>query len=179
MAVGINQLQRIDTPILKVSFIMSTLVGLVVFVSLLDFGLQVFYRNPLMVAIGVESRQDYITRLQPGYAGALKLVNQTSTNSYIYFLYEPRSYGMQRRVQPDSINDNLAHDLYLYGTVDEILKAWHAQGFTHVLFCRSGADYVSKVTPMQVLGIDRLTSSLHLVEKSSDGGYELYEIPVP
>ena len=179
MAAGIDQLQSLDTPVLKISFLISTLTGLVVFVSLLDFGLQVSYRNPLMAAIGAETRQEYITRLQPGYAGALELVQQAPSNAYVYLLYEPRSYGMPRRVQPDPINDNWAHDLYLYGSVDATLAAWRAQGFTYVLFSRSGADFIYETTPLQVSQLNQLTSSLHLVGKSSDSEYELYEVPVP
>lgn len=179
MAVGIDQLQRLDTPVLKISFLVSTVIGLVVFVSLLDFVLQVSYRNPLMVAIGAETRQEYITRLQPGYGEALELVEQAPTNAYVYFLFEPRSYGMARRVQPDPINDNWAHDLYLSGSVDATLADWRVEGYSHVLFSRTGADFIIQTTPSYAPLLNQLTGSLHLLGTSSAGGYELYEIPEP
>jgi hypothetical protein len=179
MAVGIDQLQRLDTPVLKISFLISTMIGLVAFISLLDIVLQVSYRNPLKVAIGAETVQEYITRVQPGYGEELKLVEQAPSNAYVYFLYEPRSYGMPRRVQPDPINDNWAHDLYLSGSVDATLADWRVHGYTHVLFSRTRADFLYDTTPLSAPQLNRLTGSLHLIGKSSIGGYELYEIPGP
>jgi hypothetical protein len=179
MVAGLEQLQRLDTPALKISFIVSTLTALVILVSLLEFGLQVSYRNPLMVAVGAETRMDYTARLQSGYADALELVQQTPSNAYVYFLYEPRSYGMPRQVQPDPINDNWAHDLFLNGSAEETVSAWRNQGFTYVLISRLGADLVSKTTPSQAPNLDQLTAILHLSTKSSDGHYELYQISIP
>jgi hypothetical protein len=179
IAVGIIQLQKLNSPRIKVSFIISTIMGLVVLVTLLDFGLQVFYRNPLMAALGVVTRQDYIGRLQPGYAGALELVEQAPPNAYVYFLFEPRSYGMPRRVMPDPINDNWAHDLYLFGSVNSTLKALRDQGFTHILLSRSGSDFINNTNQILISQLDELTNYLHLIGKSAREEYELYEIPYP
>jgi len=179
LSAGIDQLGRLEIQRLKISFLLSILTGLVVFAGLLDFGLLVAYRNPLMVAVGGETRLKYMTRLQPGYAGALVLVQQAPATASIYFLYEPRSYGMPRRVQADPINDNWAHDLHLYGSVEATLAAWRDQGYTYILLSRSGADFFSKTIPAQAPALDPLTAALHLVAQSPGDEYELYEIPVP
>jgi hypothetical protein len=179
MAAGMDQLRGLDTQRFKISFIVSTLIGLVIFAGLLDFGLQVAFRNPLMVAIGAESRMDYTARLQPGYADALELVQLTPPNAYIYFLFEPRSYGMTRRVQPDPINDNWVHALYLHGGAEASLASWRSQGFTHVLISRTGADLISKIAPDQAPSLEKLTGLLTLLTKSTDGKVELYQIPLP
>jgi hypothetical protein len=179
MATGMDQLRGLDTQRLKISFIVSTLTGLVILAGLLDFGLQVAFRNPLMAAIGAESRMDYTARLQPGYANALELVQLTPPNAYIYFLFEPRSYGMPRRVQPDPLNDNWAHDLYLHGSAEASLSYWRSQGFTHVLISRAGADMLFKIAPDQAPSLEKLTGLLKLLEKSTDGKVELYQIPIP
>jgi len=179
MAAGIDQLKKLDTPALKITFVFTILTGLAVFASLLDFGLQVSFRNPLMSALGAETRQEYMRRLQPGYAEELELVHQVPSDAYVYFLYEPRSYGMDRHVQPDPINDNWAHDLFLYGSVDASLAALRTQGFTYILISREGADFISKTVPSQIPQLDQLTSLLDLVGKSTSGGYELYKIPIP
>ena len=172
MAAGIDQLQRLDTPILKISFIVSILTGLVVFGHLLDFGLQVSYRNPLMAAVGAETNQAYMTRLQPSYADALELVGQTPMDSYVYFLFEPRSYKMPRRVQPDPINDNLAHDFYLYHTPEGILRAWQSQGFTYILYQRAGEGLLDQ--PQETA---RLLYKLQVVAERPDT--ILYRLPAP
>jgi 4-amino-4-deoxy-L-arabinose transferase-like glycosyltransferase len=177
LAAGIGHLKRLDTARLKISFCFSAVIGVFVLVSLLDFGLQVAYRNPLMAAVGGVTRQAYIARLQPGYAAAMELVQQTPSNAYVYFLYEPRSYGMARRVQPDPINDNWSHDLYLHGSVAATMAAWRMQGYTYVLLSRTGADFIAKTIPAQAPSLDPLMNALRLVAKSPGDEYELYEIP--
>jgi Dolichyl-phosphate-mannose-protein mannosyltransferase len=179
MAAGIDQIRQLDAPALKISFLLPILTGLVIAASLLDLGLQVAYRNPLMSAVGAETRQEYMARLQPGYAEELELVQQAPADAYVYFLYEPRSYGMPRRVQPDPINDNWAHDLYVNGSVDAALSAWRKEGYTHILFSRRGAEFVSTMTPGLAPRLDELTRALRLAGKSPDGQYELYTIPTP
>jgi hypothetical protein len=172
MAAGVDHLRRLDTPLFKTSFLISVITGLVVFASLLDFGLAVFHRNPLMVAVGAETRQEYMARLQPGYADALELVTQTPMNGYVYFLFEPRSYGMPRRVQPDPINDNLAHDFFLYHTPEGILHAWQSQGFTYILYQHAGDSLLDQ--PQETA---RLFSMLQVVAETPNT--ILYRIPSP
>ncbi len=47
---------------------------------------------------------------------------------------------MSRRVQPDPINDNLAHDFYLYKDAGTVVSNWREQGYTHVLVFMPGKD---------------------------------------
>jgi hypothetical protein len=172
MAAGSDRLKRLDTRALKISFIVSALTGLFVLVSLLDFGLQVSYRNPLIAAVGAETEQAYMRRMQPGYADALELVQQVPANAYIYFLYEPRSYGMPRLVQPDPINDNLSHDFYLYHTPEGILHAWQAQGYDYILYQRAGDSLLEQPQETALL-----FSMLQVVAETENT--ILYRIPSP
>ncbi|MGD0610762.1 MAG: glycosyltransferase family 39 protein [Anaerolineales bacterium] len=179
MAIGVETLEQLDTPVLKISFVVSVLMGLMVSATLLDFGLQVAYRNPILVAVGAETRQSYMARIQPGYAGALELVGQTPADAYIYFLYEPRSYGMPRRVQPDPINDNLLHSLYVYGNSDAAVAAWRAQGYTHILIYRPWLDIDLKAQPQLPAQLEQVMNSLRLMGRTASGDYELYQILPP
>lgn len=139
------------------------------------------FRNPVMAAVGSESRQAYIARIQPKYAQALELANETPPDAFIYLLNEPRSYGMNRRVQPDPVNDNLPHDFHLYAANTELLNAWRMQGYTHVLAAKSflAPDNVQvyALAPNYSARLDELISSLIEIERSSKGDYILFAIP--
>ena len=180
MSAGILELEKLDTKRLHLSFIFSALTGLMIFVFLLDFGLQVLSRNPLAAAIGIESRESYSAREQPDYTAAVELVNQTPTNAYIYLIDEPRSYGMNRHVQPDPINDNLPHDFYLYRTNSDLITAWKKLGYTHLLISEKAieADAASNATDTTSRLTD-LKSRLIEAGQTNDGSYILYAIPNP
>ena len=161
---------RLDNRRLHFSFIFNVLAVFCIGLNLLDFGLFVLNRNPAAVALGMADRQAYIQRQQPSYGDALSLVSQTPPESRIYFLFEPRSYGMRRSVTPDAINSNLAHDLWLYHTPENILHEWQAQGYAYVLYQRAGDRLVEN--PAEAA---RLFSMMDVVAQTSNT--ILYKIP--
>ncbi len=178
MAAGVLELDFFDIPKFRLSFVFSTLVGIIVFVFLLDFCLYVIVRNPLSVALGMEPRDSYMARIQPGYAQALSLADQTPLTAHIYLLNEPRSYWMNRLVQPDPIMDNLPHDLYIYPTNEMIFDAWTKLGYTHIL---ARKDIFSGKIPRDFAvdnydqRLSELKESLFILEESTD--YILFSIP--
>ena len=180
MALAVEELRHLNTKNLKISFIFSNLAALFIFASLLDFGLLIAVRNPLLVAIGVQKRADYMQCFQPGYANASTLVATTPADARVYFLFEPRSYGMPRQVLPDSLNDNLAHDFYMYGTAENVLKAWRANGYSYMLVFTPGLEGLRQSN--HLLAPDfwsewaRLQGLLEKTAASPDGEYILYAI---
>jgi hypothetical protein len=178
MAAGIFELEKLDTNRLRFSFIFSTLTGFMIFVFLLDFGLQVLSRNPLAVAIGIETRENYSVREQPDYTAAVGLVNQTPTDAYIYLIDEPRSYGMNRRVQPDPINDNLPHDFHFYRTNIDLIASWKKLGYTHILISEKAMEADAKSNTGDYFSrLVDLKSLLIKVSQTDNGSYTLYTIP--
>jgi hypothetical protein len=181
MAIAVQEIRRLDTPKLRVSFIFSAAMGFVIFFILLDFGLLVLFRHPLNAALGMETYQQYLLRIQPGYAGALDLVDQTPSNAHIYFLCEPRTYGMERNIQPDSVNDNLSHDFYLYGNAQDVISSWRKKGYTHILLSRRGLEILRDsnptLKPAEWIEENQLEQLLHLVAVSPGGEYVLFAIP--
>jgi hypothetical protein len=171
-ALAWESLSRLDTSRLRISFIFGVLAALTIAVNLLDFGLFVLVRSPLAVAVGIESRQSYYERIQPAYGDALALVEQTPEDARIYFLFEPRSYGMDRSVQVDLILDNLGHDFYLYHTPEGILQAWQSQGYTYVLYQHAGDALLDD--PQETA---RLFSLLEVVAETPNT--VLYRLPAP
>ena len=83
---------------------------------------------------------------------------------------------MTRRVQPDPILDNFSHDLYLYGNAESIINEWRQQGYTHVLLNRRAAGFVLESAEEQMV-FDETIAALRSISTSSDGTYELLEVP--
>jgi len=181
LSIGLNSLYKLDTARLQVSFIVRFILACVVVVNLLNFSLQVIVRNPLAVAVGITSRQEYMEKRQPGYTSALSLVNDAPQNAKIYFLFEPRSYGMNINVQPDAINANFSHNIWLYKTPEKIVESWKLQGYTHVLLSKTGAEFIFKnetfLTSQDELLLGKVEALLGVVEKTQNGDYVLYKIP--
>jgi hypothetical protein len=120
--------------------------------------------------VGITRRQTYFEQVQPNYADALELVDQTPPGSKIYFLFEPRSDGMVRRVTPDAINANLAHDLWLHHTPEAVLQAWQAQGYGYILYQKAGDILVQ-----DPLAVKQLFSRLTRVAETPNT--ILYKVP--
>jgi hypothetical protein len=176
-AIGLDALHRLDTPHLKISFVARFMLMLVVVVNLLNFGLQIVVRNPLAVAIGITSRQAYMEKRQPGYASELSLLRIVPDNTKVYLLFEPRSYGMNIDVQPDAINANFLHDLWLYKTPENIVAEWHRQGYKFILLSRPGADMVLGNETWYPDLFEQTMKLLIQIAESDDGNYVLYKIP--
>lgn len=175
-AVGLSELMKLDTKGLRLYFIVSGIAALSIYVNLLDMGLSLIARNPLGLAAGIVTRQNYFERYQPEYAEALQIESRVPPNSKIYALFEPRSYGMSGRIQPDPIMDNFSHDVYLYKSPEKIIAAWRSQGYTHILYNKRGAKFIIQNTGEAAI-FEETINLLTPLSTSRTGNYELLEIP--
>jgi hypothetical protein len=111
--------------------------------NLVEVSLNLIGLNPLAHLAGYETRDQYLTRRLGAYYVAIEQLNQQAPpDAVVLFLWEPRSYFCRVDCRPDSILDQLAHDVYLYGTADQIAAAWQEAGITHVLLHRQGLDFM-------------------------------------
>lgn len=172
---AVSSLEELDTRRVRISFLARSLTGLVIFASLLDSSLFLLARKPLLYALGLESRADYFARVQPEYSEALRLVNSAPEDSSVYFLFEPRSYDMQRVVQPDPINANLAHDYFLYNSPENLIEAWKSNGYTHILVYLPGAEFIQNEGRISESELGDVTKRLRLIAELDH--YALYSIP--
>lgn len=175
-AIGLATLDKFDAKSLRVSFIVTMLIVATLAANLVDMTLGTIARNPLGISTGIVSKDSYFERYQPGYFHALQLIAQTPTDASIYSLFEPRSYGAQRKIQPDPILDNFSHDLYLYKSPEGILAAWLKQGYTHVLVYAAGSELAIGNNPDEVQ-LEKTLQYLRVVAESPHGDYVLYQIP--
>jgi len=177
LAMGLESLKNLDTPRLKISFIFQTMLAFAALISIFNFGLQTLVRNPLSVSIGMISRQDYIETRQEGYAQALELINHMPANAKVYFLYEPRAYGFQTYIVPDSILAHFEHDLWLLGSPEAVFSKWKEEGYTHVLISQFGVDFKLNDKPEILAQLEEVKKMMIKVGETPNGEYDLYQIP--
>ncbi len=173
-------------------------VGLTAFSYSLNFA----SNNPLRYLTGAESREAFLARELGDYYSAMQFVSkQLKPADKVLFLWEPRSYYVQRTIQPDTILDAFPHLRWQYHDADSIIKALHAAGYTHILLDRQGLDYLLQTgydpittddiqvlqdmqgylkqiygkTPLEVVSRQGMPS----IVKASEDRYALYEIIEP
>ncbi len=181
-ALGWDTLKSFDSSRFRISFFTDLVIAVIVAITVFDNGMFVLQRNPLTVAFGGQSRARYIERINPSYAALMQIMEDVPSNAYFYSLFEPRSYSLPRRTQPDPINYNFAHDLYLYKTPAEIIQHWKAQGYTHLLIYERGLtlgaeDPSSQLTQTTREALQETLKKLELVNQTPDNVYSIYRIP--
>ncbi|HSJ89089.1 MAG TPA: hypothetical protein VK909_17900 [Anaerolineales bacterium] len=179
-ALAWESIKQLDTSSFRVSFLANGLIGIVILLTIFDTAVFVLQRNPLSVALGAQNRERYIERINPSYAALINLMDALPTDAQIYSLFEPRSYGVPRSIQPDPINANFAHDMYLYKTPDAILQQWKAKQYTHVIVYERGLDFMkgsTKFTPAMQSTLQATLAKLIPISQTPDHIYSLYKIP--
>jgi len=181
-ALGWASLTRLDTPNLRVSFLLNVVIAVIIALTLFDNAMFVLQRNPLAMAFGAQTREGYIARVNPPYAALMQLMGELPADARVYSLFEPRSYGLPRQIQPDSINYNFSHDLHLYKTPFEIIQHWKMEGYTHIIVSERGLnlgidDPSNKFTSARQDALHETLSRLELISQTPDKVYTIYRIP--
>lgn len=181
-ALGWEAITRLDTSNLRLSFLFNTVVRLVLALTVFETGIFTLQRNPLAVALGAQTREQYIARVNPSYAALTQVMDDLPGDASVYSLFEPRSYALPRRIQPDPIVANFAHDLHLYGTPEEIIRQWKAQRYTHILVYERGRQFMLENNPAYQSpdlqnALAQTLALLQLNRQTADGVYSIYQIP--
>jgi len=181
-ALGWDTLHELDTSKIRISFLVNVLIGIVIALTLFSNNMFALRRNPLAVAFGIQTREQYIAKTSPSYAALIELVDELPQDARIYNLFEPRTYALPRFVQPDVINSNFSHDLYYQETPSKVIEYWKTKGYTHVLINNTGAklesdDPESQFTPAAKDALREVITTLELVNQTPDGVYSIYQIP--
>ncbi|MBI4760604.1 MAG: ArnT family glycosyltransferase [Chloroflexota bacterium] len=181
-ALGWDALTRLDTSNLRLSFLFNTVVRLVLALTVFETGLFTLQRNPLAAAVGAQTREQYIARVDPSYAALIQIMEGLPANARMYSLFEPRSYALPRSIQPDPIVANFAHDLHLYKTPQEIIRQWKAQGYSYILVYERGRQFMLEnnldyQSPTLQNALAETLALLSLTRQTADGVYSIYQIP--
>jgi 4-amino-4-deoxy-L-arabinose transferase-like glycosyltransferase len=155
--------------------------------SLIAFGFNVFQtmttaadKGVMATLYQIQSAEDYRTRNLGLYEPAMQFVNGLSPGSRVLMLWETRSYACLPICDPDEIIDRWHHDILAYQTPEMVIQAWRAAGYTHVLYNRTGADFIQNTSPdYQSQDWEKLDILLHELTPKQEFGnaYVLYAIP--
>jgi len=181
-ALAWDSLKQFDTSKLRVSFLVNALITVVIALTIFDNGIFVLQRNPLAVAIGAQTREKYIERVNPSYASLMNMIDKLPASARVYSLFEPRSYGLPRTTQPDPINYNFAHDIYLYKTPDAIIQHWKLEQYTYVIVYERGQEFMfeyaaRKFSAEMQRELRETLGKLRLISQTPDKVYSIYQIP--
>lgn len=181
-ALAWDSLKTFDTSKLRVSFLVSALIAVILTLTVFDNAMFVLQRNPLAVAFGAQTRPRYIERINPSYAALMSLMEELPANAKVYSLFEPRTYGLPRPTQPDAIIYNFADDVYRYKTSDRIIEHWQLTEYTHTIVYERGLDFMvqfgsTKFTPATQDIFHETIAKLKLVSQTPDQVYSIYQIP--
>jgi hypothetical protein len=175
-------LKTFDSSRFKLSFFSNVVIASVLALTLLDNAIFVLQRNPLAVAFGAQSRTRYIERINPSYAALIQIMNKLPAEAHMYSLFEPRSYGLPRFTQPDTVNYNFSNDLTLYKTPDQIIRHWKEAGYTHIIVYERalsiGADDpANSFNAAKRAALRETLAMLEFVKQTPDKDYSIYSIP--
>jgi 4-amino-4-deoxy-L-arabinose transferase-like glycosyltransferase len=181
--VAVERLRVLRRPSLDVAWLVRAIIGLVLALLLFSASVRFLQVNPLPVLVGLESRDNYLTRRLGWYhIVVLDMNRELPASATVLFLWEPRSYHCQGECWPDALLDRFLHATHLYGhDAKAIADAWREEGVTHVLLNKTGLEAIlaagfDPVTQEDLEVLDDLRSSyLRPVHEWGDA-YVLYEL---
>jgi hypothetical protein len=151
----LQRLAQWDRKAFRLSRVITGVAVLVMAANLFSETLAFAHTRPLFALLGLESREEYLTRTLGAHYFALRELDQRlPQDARLFFLWEPRSYYSPRPTRTDVCLDNLAQLQIDYADAETALEALTDQGFTHVLLYQSFYEYVRapKISPATLSG---------------------------
>ena len=128
----------------------------------------------------LNSHQTFLENNLGEYERAVQGINALPNGSHVLMLWEPREFECLPKCDGDEIIDRWYHDWRQSQNIDQLIKTWHAEGYTHVLLFKAGADFVQKYDSQMFdatdwQGLSDLQTRLKLVQNFGDV-YYLYDL---
>jgi 4-amino-4-deoxy-L-arabinose transferase-like glycosyltransferase len=147
-AFAIRHLAVWDRPKLHLSWVVSTVAGLVLAVNLVTEAYAFLEVRPLEVLAGLESQEGYLSRRLGAYYEAMRYTDESlPVDARLLFLWEPRGYYSRRPSEADPTLDNLAQLRLAWGSPDAAVASLRARGISYLLFYRAGLEFLRGPTP--------------------------------
>jgi hypothetical protein len=176
---GMIVLESIHTSQVRFGRIASAMLLLVVALNLYEVGSASIKKDTGAYLMGFVSRQQYLEQNLGAYAAAMQRINQLPAGSRVLMIWETRSYYCLPVCTPDEVLDRWRTDIAHLKDPQAVLQSWRAAGFTHILYYRSGANFLEhedvNFRGMDWAQLDHLMAQLPQVENIYDS-YELYRI---
>jgi hypothetical protein len=143
-AFALHRLPIWDHSTFRLSWVVGVVVALVLVLNLLTEAQAFLKVRPLAPLVGLESREAFLSRRLGYHMGAMRYTDDhLPAQSRCFFLWEPRAYYAKHSAFADATLDNLAQLRANYQQDTEAaLTALRAKGFTHLLFYRSGLEFI-------------------------------------
>lgn len=174
---GWQALARLTADGVRLKRILVALVLLVLSLNLWQETTTFARTNPLAVLIGAESPQAYLERQLGAYFPAVQAL---PPESRAVFLWEPRALYAPITASADVWIDRWYLARHQPSRQpDQILAEWRAQGYTHLLINRPGADFEfenrPQLTAADAQALQTLLNMLSL-EQDFGGTYQIYRL---
>ena len=135
--------------------------------------------RPFAPLLGLETESAYVSRTLGPYADAMRAVDALPSASRPLFLWEPRGFYAPPQAAADVWIDRWYLARRGGASAASILADWRAQGYTHLLLYRAGADFElakrPQFSPADRRALDDLLASLPLLD-DFEGVYQLYTL---
>lgn len=185
-ASGYAALSTLSLPGFRLSIIITALVLTALCLNLVEMGIKTLQKKPASNLVSIHSDEEYLAKNLGVYSLAVQEVKNLSDNNpdvsqQALMLFEPRSLYCMPICSPDDHLDNWKNALYRHSSPIEIVQHWKAQGYTHILYYKTGADFMRttgdphyNTTEWQALDdlLAGLPSPVDIL-----GAYYLYTIP--
>lgn len=176
---GFVTLAGIQLGQIRIGRVAGSLVLLAVAVNTLQVGIESLSYSAGQALVGLRSEQDYLAGNLGWYAHAADAAKNLLEPAHVLMLWEPRGLYCQPQCDPDEILDRWLSDYQAFRSPEAILANWRRSGYTHLLYHRSGAEFVrredTRYTPEQWQALDRLLASLSSTSNSGEV-YTLYSL---
>jgi len=97
--------------------------------------------KPFGVILGLESKNDFLSRMIHDYQGMRYIQEHTPSNTKVMMLWDGRGYYCDQRCIPDIDHAQWSALVYNLQTRDKIVAALNEQGITHLLFSLEDVDF--------------------------------------
>jgi hypothetical protein len=178
-ALGFNGFSQLRPFGIRLQNVIGALVIMCLGFTSLEVSLSMVKMGSLKYLLNLETAEDYLGENLGWFFPAVHQISEDQSNPKVLMLFEPRGYFCIPYCDSDEVLDQWKHDLFLYKEPSEILQAWKAQGYTHLLFNRFGADFVkagdSRYTIEDWEKLDNLLSGLSIKSNFGDA-YYLYAL---
>lgn len=141
-ALGDYGLTRHSLPGVRLSRLVNAVILLALGMNLIETGLAVIRINPLPVLTGLKDEQTYLADNLGWYQPAMQAVRNLPEGSRVLLLYEARGYYCLPRCEADEILDRWKVTRSENSDFSVIRQTWIKEGYTHVLFYKTGAEFL-------------------------------------
>ncbi len=141
-ALGDYGLTRRSLPGVRLSRLVNVVILLALGLNLVETGLATLRINPLPVLAGLKDEQTYLADNLGWYQPAMQAIQKLPGGSRVLLLYEARGYYCLPRCEADEILDRWKVTRAEGLDAAAIRQQWINEGYTHVLFYKSGAEFL-------------------------------------